>query len=399
MERNAVMHSAGRRDGLGAWHERSARPVAMALHDATLSGASVAALRAVPALTEAGWRFAFWVPAPGGAFEWLAERGAEVHGQFKPLGPGLGYMREPPGIVRRIALAPGYLRTFRAFLDSAHAELVHANSVFSFVEAGYARRAGFPTLLHLHDAVPPGWKLRAASALARRGVDDAIAASKACASLYSRAGWTPTVVYESASVPAQLADIRERPRPFVVGTIGAISPRKGTDVFVRAAQRLAAADGAFEFWLVGSADDPLERQWAARVLHDAAEAGINHLPRIVVPEVLPRWDAFVLASRGDPCPLVMLEAMALGLPVIGARSGGITEQVTPECGMLVDPDDPAALAEAIRAMAALSAARRESMGRSGRDRVASAFSPQRQAEGIAAAYDRALASRDRGRRP
>jgi glycosyltransferase involved in cell wall biosynthesis len=41
----------------------------------------------------------------------------------------------------------------------------------------------------------------------------------------------------------------------------------------------------------------------------------------------------------DPCPTVPIEAMACGIPVIGSRSGGMPELVTPDCGVLVEVED------------------------------------------------------------
>jgi glycosyltransferase involved in cell wall biosynthesis len=88
----------------------------------------------------------------------------------------------------------------------------------------------------------------------------------------------------------------------------------------------------------------------------------------------------------------MLEAMALGLPVIGSRVGGIPEQVTPDCGLLVSPEDPEGLAEAMQELAAMPKGRRVALGDAGRERVASLFSPERQAAGIERAYRRAIAA-------
>jgi glycosyltransferase involved in cell wall biosynthesis len=77
-------------------------------------------------------------------------------------------------------------------------------------------------------------------------------------------------------------------------------------------------------------------------------------------------DLFVLPSRRDSCPLVLLEALASGLPVVTARTVGTAGLVEPESGFVLDrPDDTEALAEALRALVA-DAERRRAMGRAAR---------------------------------
>ncbi len=58
------------------------------------------------------------------------------------------------------------------------------------------------------------------------------------------------------------------------------------------------------------------------------------------PALYREHDLLVHPKYMDPCPTVVLEAMASGLPVVGSRSGGMPEIVTPDCGVLIDaPED------------------------------------------------------------
>jgi glycosyltransferase involved in cell wall biosynthesis len=82
--------------------------------------------------------------------------------------------------------------------------------------------------------------------------------------------------------------------------------------------------------------------------------------------------------------------MATGVPVIAARRDGLAEQITEDCGVLVEPEDPGALARAIRALADSDARERAAMGRAARERVASKFNLERQAEAMHEAYLAAL---------
>lgn len=85
-----------------------------------------------------------------------------------------------------------------------------------------------------------------------------------------------------------------------------------------------------------------------------------------VPELMQSVDLFVFPSRYETSSLVLLEALASGLPVVTARSVGAAEIITPETGVVLeDSEDAAALAAALRALAG-SLDRRRAMGAAGR---------------------------------
>jgi glycosyltransferase involved in cell wall biosynthesis len=72
-----------------------------------------------------------------------------------------------------------------------------------------------------------------------------------------------------------------------------------------------------------------------------------------VPLLMRAADVFVFPSRYEACSLVLLEALASGLPVVAARTTGGTELLTPECSVLIDDaDDVQALAAAVNGLVA-----------------------------------------------
>lgn len=86
-----------------------------------------------------------------------------------------------------------------------------------------------------------------------------------------------------------------------------------------------------------------------------------------VPALMRTADLFLFPSRYDPFSLVLLEAMASGLPVITARTVGAAELVTPACGVVLEnPNDPNALVDATRQLTT-DPERRKIMGRAARN--------------------------------
>lgn len=102
-----------------------------------------------------------------------------------------------------------------------------------------------------------------------------------------------------------------------------------------------------------------------------------------------RADVFVLPSLFEPFGIVLLEAMAAGLPIVATRVGGIPEIVSEgRSGLLVEPGEPAQLAEGIQRLCQDERLRR-SMGKEGRE-IACAYSWDTIAEQTKVVYSQAL---------
>lgn len=152
---------------------------------------------------------------------------------------------------------------------------------------------------------------------------------------------------ETARTAVRLpADLDAMPRP-VIGVVGRLSPEKGVDVFLHACERLARRGVAFSAIVVGDGPqrDDLER------LRDGL--GLGGRVRFVgalspVDSLYPRLDLVVIPSRSEGLPNVLLEALRANVPVVATRVGAVPEVIdSPRAGMLVPPEVPEALAEAI----------------------------------------------------
>jgi alpha-1,6-mannosyltransferase len=78
----------------------------------------------------------------------------------------------------------------------------------------------------------------------------------------------------------------------------------------------------------------------------------NFRPAHELARLLASADALVHAGDQETFGLVILEAMASGIPVVAVAAGAFTEIVQPDCGLLCRPNDPAAMADAVRQLLA-----------------------------------------------
>ena len=159
---------------------------------------------------------------------------------------------------------------------------------------------------------------------------------------------------------ARMVGERPRPGPAPNGTlrvlgVGRLVAKKGFDVMVEACAELRRRDVAFEALIVGQDD-----KHGAAVRERIAALGLGD--RVALPGPMGQQDLLgeyrragvlcmpcrVLDNDRDGIPNVLVEAMAAGAPVVATRVSGIPELVTHEVnGLLVEPDDPAELADAL----------------------------------------------------
>jgi colanic acid/amylovoran biosynthesis glycosyltransferase len=207
--------------------------------------------------------------------------------------------------------------------------------------------------------------------------------------LLKYAGVDPTLF----APPGERAD----PEVPLVVAVGRLVPKKGFGTLVRAVAALRDRDHHVRCTIVGSGpeEEPL------RALVDDLGVGdrvmlAGPLPPAEVVSTL--QEATLLAAPctiapsgdRDSMPVVIKEAMAMGLPVVASDDFGIPELVTPDCGRLVPRDDPQALADALAAVVSLPAAERAAMGQAGRARICADFDERHLVAPLVAAFAAAV---------
>lgn len=158
-------------------------------------------------------------------------------------------------------------------------------------------------------------------------------------------------------------------RLLTAGLLGA-NGAKGVDYLLDAVALLARERNGFRLDVVG--DGELRGDYEAQ----ARRLGVDPIvefhgfrPKPELAEAMRRADLFVLASRFENNPCVVLEAMASGLPVVATRVGGLPELVDEGSGLLAEPRDPASIAARIgEALDRLDAFDREAIARRARER-------------------------------
>lgn len=146
-----------------------------------------------------------------------------------------------------------------------------------------------------------------------------------------------------------LKQIKERTSPLKVVFLGRWDASKGIDILVQAVKDLPA-NIAIELVIHGIAQDEKYRKTIMQMMEGEPRIRIaKQLTREELPSVLPSYDVMAVPSQWfEACPLVVLEAHACGLPVIGSNLGGVAEFVKHGIdGLLVSPKDTKAWTEAL----------------------------------------------------
>lgn len=167
------------------------------------------------------------------------------------------------------------------------------------------------------------------------------------------------------------AELTPPPRAPRLVCVGRLCEQKGQLILLRAFERIVASIPAAELVLVGDGD--MRREVEEEIDRLALRDNVRITGWASAAEVrreLREARALVLPSFAEGLPVVIMEALALGRPVVSTYVAGIPELVTPECGWLVPAGAKGPLVGALREVLAAEPATLARMGEVGRERVA-----------------------------
>jgi glycosyltransferase involved in cell wall biosynthesis len=176
---------------------------------------------------------------------------------------------------------------------------------------------------------------------------------------------------------------------FLIGAVGRLSPEKGFDLLIQAADRLRRSGRDVGVVVVGEGDEE------ARLRELIGRLGLADRVRLPgyrgdVASVYQALDVFALSSLREGLPNVLLEAMAFAVPVVATRIAGVPRLVRDGVdGLLVEPGDADGLAAALARLHDDADLRRR-LGQSARLAIEERYSFRERMARIAALYDRLL---------
>lgn len=254
----------------------------------------------------------------------------------------------------------GERRLILELCQSFGAHVLHTHGYRpDFLDSGVAVRLGIPRVSTIHGFTGGDWKNRVYERLQLRTLrrfDAVVAVSRAQIDRLSEAkisrerihvipnAWFPGAMLDREAARAKL-EVPES--AFHIGWVGRISREKGPDVFIDALRQLGEAPAVVS--ILG--DGPLRAELEADLDRDPIPIQIRWQGAVPdASQLFPAFDAFVVSSRTEGTPIVLLEAMAARVPILSTRVGGIPDMVSSEEAYFVPSDDPQLLAAGLRSM-------------------------------------------------
>ncbi len=325
-------------------------------------GSDLQLVETVRGLRQAEQQVTVVVPATGPLVPLLEAAGAEVEVMAFPV------LRKaflsPTGLVRlTAALMVFWVRAARLWRRVRPARLlVNTVTIPWWILVGRAART--PVVCHVHEAEedqpkPVRLALAAPLLLATRVVANSRASRDVLARTMKVLARRTTVVYNGVPSPSVLVPARDRTPQGTLRLVlvGRLSPRKGTDVALEALAELRRRGIDARLRVCGSifaGYEWFEHELRSRASDSDLAGSVEFLGYVSEPaRELEQADVVLVPSRVEPFGNVAVEALLAERPLVASRVQGLAEIVRDgETGLLAEPGDAAALAEAVARLAA-----------------------------------------------
>jgi len=371
------------------------RLVASVLVDGRIGGPQRRVVQVGAALKEMGWDTLLVFPPMGSELPDYAA----AHG-FRSVSLALSRLRRRGkifSILRYLLYFPIEVWRLIRLFHEHRVDLVHANSLFAFQAVVAARLSGRPVAWHFNDMALPRslcifvTKILAPLATMRIYSSRNVQILHCDLNGASTALLFPPVDLNKFKPATAQQKFEDEVRLIAVGNI---NPLKGYHDLIDALARLGNIDIPWRLSIAGAkletAADYLDKLEGAIKRHRLGEH-VTFLGAVDdVPALLPGHDVFVMCSRSESGPMVLLEAMACGLPPVTSDVGFVRDIVADgENGLIVPPGDYRALAGAIRRMIEDVSFRKHAAAQA-RDSIALPYTVAGAAEAHDAVYQRLM---------
>ena len=382
------------------------------VHSSVISGAEKSLLSLVAGLIGKGYRCIVASPHP----DLLRSAFADDSLDYVEV-PFLGNLERD---LNPICLVRMLFRVLVGAVGIAHlalreqVDVLHANSIACGIYGGLAGRlSGCRVVMHVRDMPQSALTKRLVRWLVVHWIHKTIFVSQAVARHYfpwamENDKWT--VIYNGIdqAVFAVTAAMEEKqlqrrgvvmPRGQAIGIVGLLTPWKGYHIAINAFAEVVKSHPKANLWIVGSGNDQEYQRCLEEQVRELGLEGKVFFTGYVreVGAIIKNLCVLINASiNPDPLPRVLLEGMALGVPIVAPAIGGIPEQIEDGInGYLFKPGNAAALAECICKLLN-NPERSAAMGQSGVAIVKEKFSLVRQVEQVERLYASLLDSGENG---
>lgn len=256
--------------------------------------------------------------------------------------------------------AKSYLREWRSLRDlmgRRQPDVVHTHGYRSDVIGGLAAAvSGIPRVTTVHGFTGGNAKNRANEWMqvrAYHAFSAVVAVSKPIVQRLRKAGVRDHLIHTIPNAidirhplvtsPAARTTLGASNDEFVIGWVGRMSKEKAPDVLVEALRDIKQP---FKAIFVGDGPDrPSLQAQVAKLGLDSSVHWTGMVPDAAA--LFSAFEVFVLSSRTEGIPIVLLEAMRANVPIVATRVGGVPEMLNDTEALLVPSEQPAALAAAI----------------------------------------------------